>query len=251
MIGHPKTPLVLSEDERVQLSQSLDHARCPKPSLPAPESCSGRWKAPATLRSQTGYSGPTQRLRSGGDISSSGIYRDFTVNCARPGRAPSKRNRLLPFSRIARAISSSPADPFLHREGARYRGALSQPARPRSGALRRREEPESGFRQNSTGPANGTRLCGGRHPCLCPSPFSPNANSATGITNVLAKHPKMCRWRAQRPRYQIHYTPTSSSGPLRPIPFRENRQTLVAYCPRLGGLKPSPSGDGFQRVRAG
>ena len=28
-------------------------------------------------------------------------------------------------------------------------------------------------------------------------------------------------------------------------------QVSIDYCPSLGGLKPSPSGDGFQRVRAG
>jgi len=32
---------------------------------------------------------------------------------------------------------------------------------------------------------------------------------------------------------------------------RSIKGSSVGHCPRLGGLKPSPLGDGFQRVRAG
>jgi hypothetical protein len=38
---------------------------------------------------------------------------------------------------------------------------------------------------------------------------------------------------------------------LNSVPMAGVTAAPRAYCLRLGGLKPSPSGDGFQRVRAG
>ena len=71
-------------------------ARCRMRSSPVPESCSGRQKESATRRSQAVYSGLKQRSGNGAAVSSSGVCRVCTMNCAPAVRARSKRNRLRP-----------------------------------------------------------------------------------------------------------------------------------------------------------
>jgi hypothetical protein len=59
-------------------------------------------------------------------------------------------------------------------------------------------------------------------------------------------------------RFRLVNMPRLSLRPSNPAPKRHRQIGNLPhrpgvhpiYCPRLGGLKPSPLGDGFQRVRA-
>src|SRR5215831_4975325 len=158
--GRPKRSLVLTADEQERL-QSLAHRARSQPVLARRARvilASARGLAHEVVAKQVRCSvGMVNKWRSRFlKKRLEGLYDE-----PRPG-APRK----VTDAKVEKLVIQTVARPSAHRESARRRGALPEPARSRGGLLRGREEPDSGAGPHATPPAHATRPGRAAHPRL-------------------------------------------------------------------------------------
>ena len=154
-------------------------------------------------------------------------------------------------SRIAARTFKLSQRPIVHRQGARHRGTVPEPPRPRAGVVRGRKEPDPSSGTHCAAAAHAPRpgraprprLPAPRHHHACSPPSTPrparsSARPSAAIAraefrnfldtiedNVPAeldvhlimdnygthKTALIQRWLVKRPRFHVHFTPTSAS----------------------------------------